>query len=93
MGGLEVKLHSFSTSVQHGGERSISSPRRFTPGKTTLVPNEQGLGGPQRDMDTNLLLSPAIKPRFVGHPARILVTTPIELPQLSSADDRRTLTL
>jgi hypothetical protein len=43
-GGLEVKLHSFSTSVLDGGKRSTSSLSRFTPGKTKPVTTEQRAG-------------------------------------------------
>lgn len=43
-GGLEEKLHSFSTSVLYGGKRSTLCLSRFTPGKTTPVTTDQKAG-------------------------------------------------
>jgi hypothetical protein len=62
----------FLISALHGGEWSVSSPRRFTPGGRSLgYPFDRRLSGSQScGEEKHLLALPGIEFLFLGRPAR-----------------------
>ena len=86
-GGVKVRLNSFLTPTQDGGECSASRRGLLTP--VEIVPTYYsiwGFEGPRTSLDAvggqnNPLARPEIEPRLPVRQARSLVTIPTVLPQ------------
>jgi hypothetical protein len=86
-GGVEVQLYSLLVSAPDEVSGQLYAPAALTLETEPRYPLNSRLGGPQRRSghygeEENLLPTTGIEPRFLGRPARRLVTMSTELSRL-----------